>query len=414
MSATNPEGVIPAGAEPARVALSGIASSSSAPRFEYIDGLRGLASIMVAIGHLADAAQDKHPGILGPGVMELADFGRYGVQIFFVLSGFVIAHSVAGGAFSFSYLGRFAARRFVRLDLPYWSVIAFEILLLWLTGLVMVQYLRDLPGIPQILANAFYLQQFLGYKHILPVFWTLCYEVQFYLVLVLSLVLLTKLRNAGTGDRMVRTIATVALALSFCWSLSIYLGLAPNPSRALFIDRWFQFALGVVTYLFYRNYCGWLPIAAVMTLSIAGGLMFGADNYRVTSTILTAATGLAILGSLWLPWWNALLIGPTMQFLGRISYSLYLLHTVIGWRATALTRELIGSQYSTVAAYFAFFVGLGASIFGAWVMYVLIERPAVNIARKIRLPRRGERSAPVGIATSADASLTAPSRAPAD
>lgn len=410
MSATDHDRAIPTSPAPApaRTALSGIASSGAAPRFEYIDGLRGLASVMVAIGHLADAAQDKHPGILGPGIAEIADFGRYGVQIFFVLSGFVIAHSVSGGAFSFNYLGRFAARRFVRLDLPYWSVIALEILLLWLTGQIMAQYLRELPSIPQILANAFYLQVWLDYDHILPPFWTLCYEVQFYLVLVTSLVLLTKLREAGATERTTRVIAMVALALSFCWSLSIYLGLAPSPHKALFIDRWFQFSLGVVTYLFYRNYCSWVPVAAVMALSVAGGLAFGADNYRVTSTLLTAATGLAILGSLWLPWWNSLLIGPTMQFLGRISYSLYLLHTAVGWRATALTRELIGSHYSTATAYFAFFVGLGASIFGAWVMYRVIERPAVGLARKIRLPQRRDSTAPVVIATGAAASVTPP------
>ncbi len=409
MSMTGNESTIQAqpAAEPARTALSGVASAGAAPRFEYIDGLRGLASILVAIGHLADAAEDKHPGILGPGVMELADYGRFGVQIFFVLSGFVIAHSVAAGAYSFAYLGRFVARRFVRLDLPYWSVIALEITLLWVTGLIMVEYLRELPSIPQILANGFYLQQYLGYEHILPVFWTLCYEVQFYLVFVLSLVLLAKLRNAGVTERTTRILAAVALAASFCWSLSIYLGLAPMPHRALFIDRWFQFALGVVTYLFYRNYCGWLPFAAFTALCVAGGLVFGADDYRVTSTLLTAATGVAILASLRLSWWNSLLIAPTMQFLGRISYSLYLLHTAIGWRATALTRELLGSHYSTAAAYFAFFVGLAASIIGAWIMYVLIERPAINIARKVRLPQRRDASAPAAVAAAGAAEAIA-------
>lgn len=374
--------------EPAPTATSGVAAAAGTPRFEYIDGLRGVASIMVAIGHLAGAAEDKHPGILGPGVMELAEYGRYGVQIFFVLSGFVIAHSVATGSYSFGYLARFVGRRFVRLDLPYWSVIALEILLLWLSGMVMVQYTRDLPSAPQILSNAFYLQQYLGYDHILPVFWTLCYEVQFYLVFVLSLVLLTKLRNAGATARTTRIIASAALAISFCWSLSIYLGLSTMPHRGLFVDRWFQFALGVVTYLYYRNYCNWVPVAAGAALCVVGGLIFGADDYRVTSTLLTAATSVAILASLRFSWWNSLLIGPTMQFLGWISYSLYLLHTCVGWRATVLTRELLGDSYSTATAYFAFAVGLTVSIVAAWIMYLLIERPAIHLARKIRLPQR--------------------------
>ena len=77
-----------------------------------------------------------------------------------------------------------------------------------------------------------------------------------------------------------------------------------------------------------------------------------------------------------------------MQFLGRISYSLYLLHLVVGWRATVLVRELIGPSYSTGHAYAAFAIGLTASIVAAWIMYVVIERPAISLARQIRLPQR--------------------------
>jgi peptidoglycan/LPS O-acetylase OafA/YrhL len=369
-------------------AASTAVAGSAAPRFEYIDGLRGLASIMVAIGHLAGAAEAQHPGILGPGVMHLASFGRYGVQIFFVLSGFVIAHSVITGAYSFGYFGRFVGRRFVRLDVPYWSVIALELVLLAVSGMLMAQYSRDLPSLPQIVANMFYLQQYLGYDHIVPVFWTLCYEVQFYLVYVLSLVLLAKLQNAGASSQTVRRIATFALAVSFCWSLAMYLGLMVNPHRGLFVDRWYQFAFGVVTYLYFRGHVGWLPVASGAALCVICGLAFSVDGYRLTSTLLTAATGIAILASLRYSWWNSLMIGPGMQFLGRVSYSLYLLHSSIGWRATVVTRELFGNSYSTAAAYVAFAVGLGASIFASYIMYLLIERPAINLARKIRLPQR--------------------------
>lgn len=357
-------------------------------RFEYIDGLRGLASIMVAVSHLAHAAAVKHPGIFGARVEQLADLGRYGVQIFFVLSGFVIAHSVMAGAHSFSYFGRFAGRRFVRLDLPYWTVIAFEIVLLWLSGRVMVEYTRDLPPLGQVLSHAVYLQEFLGYEHILPVFWTLCYEVQFYLVFVLALVLLEKLRKTGVSNGALRKAAAFALALSFCGSLAIYLGRLPHPYQALFVDRWFQFAFGVITYLYYRGVCSGRWILLASGLCIAGGLLFGATAYRTISTLLTAGTGLAILASLRMQWWNDLLTGRTMQFLGRISYSLYLLHLCVGWRATVLVRELFGASYSTAHAYLAFAIGMAASIAAASIMYVLIESPAIALARKIRLPKR--------------------------
>lgn len=363
-------------------------ATSASRRFEYIDGLRGLASVMVAVSHLAYAAAVKHPGILGARVEELADLGRYGVQIFFVLSGFVIAHSVMSGAHSFSYLGRFAGRRFVRLDLPYWTVIAFELGLLWVSGKVMVEYMRDLPPLAGILSHAVYLQEFLGYQHILPVFWTLCYEVQFYLVFVLSLVLLEKVRGAGVSISATGKIAALALALSFCGSLAIYLGRLPDPHEALFVDRWFQFAFGVITYLHYRGSCSGRWIVAATASCIVGGVLFGVTAYRITSTLLTAGTALAILASWRVGWWNALLIGRTMQFLGRISYSLYLLHVCVGWRTVVLVRELFGTSYSTLHAYAAFAIGMAASVAAASVMYIVIERPSIALARKIRLPQR--------------------------
>ncbi|WP_116813266.1 acyltransferase family protein [Steroidobacter cummioxidans] len=365
---------------------------SGRARFEFIDGLRGVAAIMVAIGHLAHAAADRHPGILGPGIEAIASLGRYGVQIFFVLSGFVIAHSVTGGEYSFKYFGRFAARRFVRLDLPYWSVIALEMALLWLSGQLLAQYSRELPSFGAIAANAFYLQNFLGYPHILPVFWTLCYEVQFYLVLVLSLVLLARLRNAGVSAATTRLIATAALSIGFLWSVCLFVGLLPPAHPALFFDRWFQFALGVIIYLYYRGHCGIEVLIVSVMLCLGAAVLFGADAYRVTALLVTVATAVGIVCSLHFPR-RGLLEGASMQFLGRISYSLYLLHLAIGWRATVLVRELIGSHYSTAWAYFAFAVGMAASIVAAWIANVLIEQPAIRLARTIDLPKRRHSSA---------------------
>jgi peptidoglycan/LPS O-acetylase OafA/YrhL len=367
--------------------MSTVITTSTHDRFLYIDGLRGLAAIMVVVGHLLAAAEGKSTGLLGP-ITAIGDYGRYGVQIFFVLSGFVIAHSVVGGIYTGSFLGRFAARRFVRLDLPYWSVIAVEIFLLWLSGKVMAQYMRELPSLDQILANAFYVQVFLGFDHILPIFWTLCYEVQFYIAFVGGMVLLSKVADRDTDSATFNRVGIAALAITFILSLSIYVGEMPNPHPALFVDRWFQFALGVTTYQCYRGRWPIQYIIIANSLCVIAAIAFGKDSYRIESLLITAGTSIAILASKNFATWRALLTGRAMQFLGSISYSLYLIHPAVGWRATVLARELLGSYYNTWTALLAFFIGVGASIIAAWMLLLFIERPAMRLSKGIRLPKR--------------------------
>jgi peptidoglycan/LPS O-acetylase OafA/YrhL len=361
-------------------------SAAAESRFLYIDGLRGVAALTVAVGHLLAAAEAQHPGILG-WLAEAGEYGRYGVQIFFVLSGFVIAHSVVGGTYSSGYLGRFAARRFIRLDIPYWCVIALEVFLLWISGMVLAHYARELPSAAQIAANAFYVQVYLGFPHILPIFWTLCYEVQFYIAFVAGLVALSKpFPNNLKGSRA-QFLGIAALAITFTASLALYVNLVTSPHPGLFVDRWFQFALGVITYQCYRG--RWHLSAAVLANAacIAAAILLANDSYRVESLLTTAGTSTAILASRSQPLWRGALTGAALLFLGRISYSLYLLHPAIGWRATVFVRELLGASYSTTTAFFAFSVGVAASIISAWVMFWIIESPSMKLARRIDLPK---------------------------
>ena len=75
------------------------------------------------------------------------------------------------------------------------------------------------------------------------------------------------------------------------------------------------------------------------------------------------------------------------QFLGRISYSLYLVHTVVGWRFIKLTRELYGSDFSPLLAWLAMFGGVAVSVFSAWIIYRFIESPSLRISHKIKIDR---------------------------
>ena len=100
----------------------------STARFGFIDNLRGLAAIWVVLIHLVPWKSDAAQSVaLGPICWLLAwpaEYGRQGVTIFFVISGFVIARSLRRGRVTPRFFGNFVLRRSIRLDPPYWVSIA--------------------------------------------------------------------------------------------------------------------------------------------------------------------------------------------------------------------------------------------------------------------------------------------------
>src|SRR5438477_5151495 len=145
-------------------------------RLKTVDGLRGIAALAVVFYHLNLAARLSYGHWTPAWVDWLLHQGFLGVDVFFVLSGFVIPYSVRSGTFTLGFLGSFVIRRSIRLDPPYWVAIFLETGLIWLS-------LRggasdaSLPSATQLLAHFFYLQNLFEFGDIVPIFWTLCYEV---------------------------------------------------------------------------------------------------------------------------------------------------------------------------------------------------------------------------------------------
>ncbi len=96
-------------------------------RSTYIDALRGIAAFSVACYHINRYGPLWEPASrFIPGLFQFwFDLGWMGVQVFFVISGFVIAYSVRNARVTPGYLANYALRRSIRLDPPYWTTILF-------------------------------------------------------------------------------------------------------------------------------------------------------------------------------------------------------------------------------------------------------------------------------------------------
>ncbi|QJW35992.1 acyltransferase family protein [Cellulosimicrobium protaetiae] len=354
-----------------------------AGRFLPIDAMRGAASVSVLLFHLfrsppqADVLAATFPAFW----VTVSDLARSGVAVFFVISGFVIAYTTRDLGTRARDGARFALRRQVRLDPPYYVMIAVVVALSGLERLVPGLETRSFSA-GDVLLNMVYLQDIVGAEPVLAVAWTLCLEVQFYLVVVL-LVWITGRVLPGPARTAARGLAVsvAAIALGVVSLALPFLGTDGGP---WFIGTWWMFCYGAVVAWFM---IGRLPFAVVVAASAVVGL------WCLAVTLWAPVAD--PWGSHWFAWLTgvtilALLVTRTMSwrppravlYLGTLSYSLYLVHLPVVDTVMAGAYKVTGeSAAGALAAY----VVAGAVAFGAAaILHRWVETPAMHWATRLK------------------------------
>lgn len=281
-------------------------------------------------------------------------------------------------------LARFGFRRSIRLDPAYWMTLLIEIMLIYF-GLALFPSLdTPIPDLPTIISHLFYAQDLLGYGNIVSIFWTLCYEFQFYIVLVVALVFATFVGNLFQRPIITKFIIAIGGTTAFIWSLAIFFGSTANPLPGLFINRWWQFFLGCLLTIHILKiaprlcfFSGVIALLIAILLDTNSGIDNGLATLLIVSVVYAAAKTKGM---------EKWLASSLPQFLGKLSYSIYLLHAVIGWRFIKLLHELNGAEFSPWQAWLALIAGVAVSIISAWIMHWLIEAPSHRFSRTIKLP----------------------------
>ncbi|WP_445193141.1 acyltransferase family protein [Sphingomonas sp. Tas61C01] len=343
--------------------------------FTVIQALRGFAAMWVVLFHLSEGGHVAALKRALPGWCEHAvfDAGHLGVPIFFALSGFVIAHSLAGKEATPAFFGRFILRRSLRLDPAYWCAIAFAIALAFLSAKVTGAAWPGI-GLRTVLLHILYLQGIFGERPINDAFWTLAYEVQFYLFFVGALVarhaLARRSRPAAVGvDVFLLAVAILAA-----------LGQLDFVPKGVFLPLWGCFYVGVMAYRAGRSN---IAIVGLGVLSIA---LASYNSFTQTS----AVTAVGLFFALRSGWILSGLNWRWLQFLGTISYSLYLLHSPVTGAVGFVTRRALGDTvFASVAA---LVLATAASVVAAWILWAIVERPTHRLAKTLFAERRGSRS----------------------
>lgn len=360
---------------------SSIERARQPQRFQTVDALRGLAALAVVFYHVQGALSRGTQSWLPDPLRRFAEGGHFGVNVFFVLSGFVIARSVRNGLMTVGYLGRFTLRRSIRLDPPYWTAIALEVLLIYLGLALFPSLATPVPSAAQLIAHLVYLQDILGYGHLIAIFWTLCYEFQFYLTFV-GILVTGHLLTQWAGRR----VATAALVLLFTGlflaSIGAHHGWITGVPRGVALDRWYEFFTGVVAWWVVS---GVLPLAALPGAWAVNALLMGHPDALVEMVLIAGVSTLCLLGARY-PSFDSRFRARPLQFLGAISYSLYLYHASVGWRVVSLAQHFAGNSLPPLLGIATWLAAVGAPIVVGYLGWRFIESPSLRLSKRIMLP----------------------------
>lgn len=335
----------------------------AANRVDAIDALRGFAALAVVLFHFFGFIPllELPAGPFVESLVTVTRYGHLGVPVFFILSGYVIAMTSSRYVFTPATAGRFLLRRMVRIAPPYWAmvlIIAFTILIGRTVGVIQ----NTLVTLPQVAAHFAYLQEILKQPTLDVAYWTLCLEVQFYGVFALVAVALHRANGV---------LRTVVVALTCLGSLAIEAGdLVPQQ----WCPRlWYQFASGVLVFDAARG--PWHRTVAIAVLSIVTG--WGLTHAELEKIVL----GLSAV---------FLALSPRIRYvpriflkLGLISYSLYIVHGLVGLLLGVILRRGAFASATPAAMIIAIFVA-GAIVFAA-VFYLVFERPAIRWSKRVRV-----------------------------
>ncbi len=326
--------------------------ASPSSRVVELDALRGIAALAVVAFHYTTqyGQQYGHTTPLGFGFPP----GNYGVNLFFLISGFVIFMTLERTRTAMD----FVVSRFSRLYPAYWAAMALTAIFVYLLGMPEQRLsLRDL------LLNLTMVQQILGGEHLDGSYWTLQVELFFYAQMLLWFAL-------GQLKRIhVIILLWLGLAMGYGEVVQHRMHFSYLARELLILRHIPFFALGI---LFYRLHTR--PQENRLNYAMMGLCLVA---IAVANPLVFLWVGLACCG-IFLLFVNNLLSwlrGAFFVFLGSISYSLYLLHQAIGF---ALIHDL---ERRGVPSVLACLLTLAIVLTLASALTFVVERPAM---RKIR------------------------------
>jgi len=295
-------------------------------RYDELDALRGIAALSVVFFHLT---------VTRPEGQSFFKLGVTGVDLFFIISGFVIYMSLNKIKSSLE----FVINRISRLYPTYWTVVTFTFLLVSVKSLYQYEMLPP-NNFTNYLGNMTMFQYYLGIKDLDGPYWTMIVEMNFYI----GILFLFHFRALKFLNIIGITLSVAAVIMTTLQSDFVIFSTILHALPVLnFIPLFFA---GTILYEIYQNRSELLLKYTMLLICLICqvALFKYAGKSSMYITHLEYAIMLTVYFSLFILFVNGQLkfiVSKWTLFLGKISFPLYLIHQqiAIGIIIPALTKK---------------------------------------------------------------------------
>jgi peptidoglycan/LPS O-acetylase OafA/YrhL len=326
--------------------------SKSRSRLLDIDALRAIAALSVLYFHATNTVA-TYPS--NTAIRTSGKYGFTGVDIFFVISGFILPYVMFLSGFKLSiHWKTFLFKRIMRIEPAYIAsilvTVGLGLIVNWMYHKTVYSY-----SLPQLLSHLLYLNSFMGFEWVNPVYWSLAIEFQFYLVLMLI--------YPALMSKYGRFALLIPLSL-----------LSMNFSNSATILHFFPlFLIGISTFLYFTEsitlawYFGFLALAAVTGMQTLGRI----------DVIAGLVTGISILAfrHIQINWRKQLL------FCGSISYSIYLIHYPVVEKTIRIGQHF---GQSLIIQLSVLVCSLSIALLLSYLFFLLVEKPSQELASSVK------------------------------
>lgn len=348
-------------------------------RVALLDGIKGIAACVIVGHHLSEFSPSAElANQFAPKLMYgIYNYGLFIVHLFLVFGGFALAMAMPDETISWRKAFSSFGTRYVRLAAPYLVMLFLLVAVSWSAfGRTMEPPLIDSFSWSQLFAHVFFLQDVLGYGNLSAGTWYLCIDLQYVgLFLMIQALLNTvgKVTRQDFDGPVAMSVVLIPLGLVSVWYWN----------RVLEYEVFVFYFLGplvlgsLIAWTLKGKISSWVLLfyATAMTASLA-------IEFR-PRVLVGLGSGLTLYACV--RFWLTLPIPSPILWLGKVSYSLFLIHYLVNGIVLNGLDPWIGT--SPTRAFAALPIAFLASLVAAAGLYYWVEAPCDRFLKSLRKKR---------------------------